>query len=390
MRVLHLHDRLSVRGGAERHLLSLLRALQGRAETLLAVGFDDRGLPQGERQYIGPWLRVKGLDRSGLSPRGGEAARRRLHEAIAAFGPELIHAHNIMDPELLALAVRSAPTLMTVQDHRLFCPGRGKLMPDGSLCASPMGPGCLECFDDPDYGRRLLALTQARLAALQVMRKVLVLSKYMASELAAVGVDPARINVLPPWVDLPMGKEAPAREHHLLAGRLVGRKGVEVALKAAKLLRQQAPLVVAGDGPLAGEVAKAAAASGGRLVYEAWADRARMDRLLAGAVSLWLPSLWAEPWGLVGPEALSQGCPVIATPVGGAVEWLRPGGHGLAVARGDARALAAAADRLAGDPELAHRLGSAGRAWVKEHLEQGRLMERLLDIYRQVIEGAAA
>ncbi len=390
MRVLHLHDRLSARGGAERHLLSLLRGLQGRAETILAVGFDDRSLPVGERQYIGPWRRVKGLDRSGLSARGGAVARKRLQGAMAAFGPELIHAHNLMDPELLALAARAAPTVMTVQDHRLFCPGRGKLRPDGSLCDSPMGPGCLECFEDQDYGRRLLELTQARLAGLRHMRQVLVLSEYMAGELIAAGVDRDKIAVLPPWVELPVRGEVPARDYHLLAGRLVGRKGVRVALEAIEHLRIPVPLVVVGDGPLATEVAAAARASGGRLIYEAWADRARMGRLLAGAVSLWLPSLWAEPWGLVGPEALSRACPVIASPVGGAVEWLRPEEHGLAVAPGDARALAGAADRLAEDPGLARRLGSAGQEWVSEHLEEGRLMQRLLDVYQQVIEGTAA
>ncbi|MCF8118021.1 MAG: glycosyltransferase family 4 protein, partial [Desulfarculaceae bacterium] len=355
--MLHLHDRLSVRGGAERHLLSLLKALQGRADTLLAVGFDDESLPRPEREGIGPWLRLKGLDRSGLSPRGGESVRRRLAELISEFGPRVIHLHNVMDPKLIALAASAAPSLMTVQDHRLFCPGRGKLLPDGGLCSRPMGSHCLACFDDPDYGRRMLDLTRARLAALEGMGAVLVLSKYMAGELAGAGMDPARVEVLPPWVELPPLEDQPARDYHLLAGRLVGRKGVAVSLAARELLKLPLPLVVAGDGPLAGEVAAAAMASGGRLIYEAWADRARMSRLLAGAASLWLPSLWAEPWGLVGPEALSRGTPVVAAPVGGAPEWLRPGEHGLAAPPGDAAALAEAADRLAGQPDLARRMG---------------------------------
>ena len=390
MRVLHLHQRLSARGGAERHLLSLLKGLQGRVETRLAVGFDDRSLPAGERRAMGPWERVKGLGRSGLGARGGEAARRRLGQALSRFRPEVIHVHNLMDPGLLALAAGAAPTVMTVQDHRLFCPGRGKLLPDGSLCAAPMGDACGACFEDEDYGRRMLALTRRRLGALAAMERVLVLSRYMAGELAAVGVDPGKIEVLPPPVELARPGEEVSRGYHLLAGRLVERKGVRVALRAARLLGNPLPLVVVGDGPLAGEVAAAAAASGGGLVFEAWADRARMGRLLAGAVSLWLPSLWAEPWGLVGPEALSAATPVAASVVGGVAEWLRPGEHGLAAPPGDPAALAAAADRLAGEPELARSLGRAGQRWVRDHLEEGELMRRLERVYRQAARGRAA
>ena len=371
-------------------MLSILAGLQGRASTMLAVGWDDGSLPPREREYIGPWQRVKGLDRSGLSARGGEAARGRLARLVEGFVPDLVHVHNLMDPGLLSLAARAGPTVMTVQDHRLFCPGRGKLMPDGSLCAQPMGPACAACFEDPDYGRRLLELTQERLQALMGMGQVLVLSRYMAGELALVGVRPERIAVLPPPVSLPPEEPPVERSYHLLAGRLVGRKGVRVALAAVEHLREPLPLVVVGEGPLAGEVASAARASRGRVIYEPWADRARMGRLLAGAVSLWLPSLWAEPWGLVGPEALSRATPVIATPVGGATEWLRPGEHGLAVPPGDAVTLAQAADRLAMEPALARGLGEAGRAWVAAHLQEGRLMERLETIYAQCArEGAA-
>lgn len=390
MRVLHLHERLSARGGAERHLLCLLKHQQGRCRTLLAVGFDDGSLPPEERAAIGPWQRVKGLARRGLRPRGEQAARRRLAQVIAEFAPDLIHAHNLMDPALLELAASAAPTVMTVQDHRLFCPGRGKLTAGGLPCSQPMGPHCLACFEQADYGRRMLGLTRRRLAALEGLARVLVLSRYMAGQLALAGVDPARLAVLPPPLDLPLAQPVSQRGFHLLAGRLVGRKGVGQALAAAKLLKHPLPLLVAGDGPLAGEVARAAQASGGRLRFEGWADRARMSRLLAGAASLWLPSLWAEPWGIVGLEALARETPVVGARVGAVPEWLLEGEHGHLVPPGDAPALARAADRLAGDPQKARRMGRAGRAWVARHMKREDLMERLGEVYQQALDREAA
>jgi len=381
MRVLHLNDRLSARGGADRHLVAILRRLQGRVETLLAVGRDDGSLPGAERVELGAWVRVKGLDRSGLAPRGGQAAGRRLAGLIAAWRPDLVHVHNLMDPEILAQAAAGGPALMTVQDHRAFCPGLGKLTPRGRICAAPLGDHCLACFQDPDYGRRLLALTQQRREALAGFGRLLVLSHYMAGELAAVGLDRERITVLPPLVDgiAPRAARGPAR-HHLLAGRLVERKGVRVALVAAAMLRQPLPLVVAGDGPLAEEVAAAARASGGRVVFVGWRDRAGLQALLDQAASLWLPSLWAEPFGISGLEALARAVPVAAAAVGGVAAWLEHGVSGLLVPPADAEALAAAADRLAG-PEGA-ALGAAGAAAVAAGYPDAGLMERLLAVYR--------
>lgn len=387
LRVLMLHDRLSARGGAERHLIAILHHLQGRVETLLAVGHDDQSLPPGERPGLGPWVRLKGLERGGLSRRGGQAAQARLQELIADWRPEVIHLHNIMDPALMETAAATGRALMTVQDHRVFCPGLGKLTPTGAICPAPLGQGCLACFDDQDYGQRLLDLTRRRLQALKGLRLVLVLSHYMAAELMAVGLAPARIQVLPPYVQgLALPPPGTPQTHHLLACRLVERKGVLVACQAALLLEGGMPLVVAGDGPLAPEVARLAQAHPERLRYVGWAGRDQMGRLLAGAASLWLPSLWAEPFGIAGLEALALGVPVAASRVGGVGDWLRDGVNGLLLPPGDAPALARAALRLAG-PE-GRRLGAAGAAGVAAHFGHNELMERLLTHYRQVAAGA--
>jgi glycosyltransferase involved in cell wall biosynthesis len=392
MKVGHLHSRLSARGGAHRHLIAVLGRLQGRADTILAVGQDDGSLPPEEKAVIGPWLRVKGLSRRGLSARGGAAAIRRLEELLAAQSPDLVHVHNIMDPLLLETAARAAPALITVQDHRFFCPGLGKLFPDGALCGKPLGEHCLGCFKDAAYGRRMLELTSRRLKALAGFGAVLVLSGYMAAELAHTGrntgLDPARVEVLPPFVQgLPPGLPRGPGTYHLFAGRLVERKGVIAALEAARDLDPAVPLVVAGDGPLSGEAALAADESGGRIRFAGWQDRAGMAGLLSGALSLWLPSLWAEPFGIAGLEALYQGVPVIASKVGGVADWLEPGVNGLLVPPGDAAALARAAAELSAEPERAWAMGRRGAKMIRERFAPGPLMERLLEVYCRVRTG---
>ncbi|MGD9125502.1 MAG: glycosyltransferase family 4 protein [Desulfarculaceae bacterium] len=391
-RILMLSDRLSARGGADRHLLGLLEHLQGRAQTLLAVGVDDGSLPEAERPALGPWQRLKGLERSGLAQRGQKASYLRLSLVLKEFRPTVIHFHNIMDPGLLGLGASSGKALLTVQDHRLFCPGQGKLRPDGEICGQDLGSQCLTCFEDREYADKLLSLTRQRLRAAAGFGRVLVLSKYMAQELTrawtALAVAPPPLEVLPPFVHgLDMGSGLQSGAYHLLAGRLVESKGIRTALRALELLLEPLPLVIAGDGPLVSEIRDRADASQGRLQYLGWADRSSMDRLLAGARSLWLPSLWAEPFGIVGLEAQAKGVPVIASDVGGVRDWLILGETGFLIPPGDAAALARAADRLAADAGLAQRLGEKGTQVVRERFSCPRLMQRLVDCYAEFPAG---
>lgn len=385
--VVHLHDRLSARGGADRHLWGLLDELQPDLPTELLVGWDDGSLPESEKTSIGPWSRLKGLERSGLNQRGGEAARQRLQQALTQRNPALIHVHNVMDPQLLQMTALTGLSLLTIQDHRYFCPGPGKLRPDGAICRQVMSEACLDCFDDADYGRMLLALTRARLRAAAKMCQVLVLSNYMAGELLAAwraeAMKPTRIKVLPPFVHgLQPAPRIGSGDYHLLASRLVERKGVRKALTAARSL--ELPLWVAGDGSMRAEVEQAALESGGRVRYVGWADREKLARLLAGARSLWLPSLWAEPFGIAGLEALSAGVPVVASGVGGIPEWLDNGHAGFLVPPGDVKGLVHAARRLEQDHGLAAGMGRAGAERVKKDFAPGPLMNRLKEFYNLV------
>ena len=96
-----------------------------------------------------------------------------------------------------------------------------------------------------------------------------------------------------------------------------------------------------------------------------------------------LPSR-TEGLPLVVLEALAQGRPVVATPVGGTPEVVTDGVTGLLVPPGDPHALAAALRRLLDDPELARRLGEAGRERVAQDFSERRMAERVLAIYEEV------
>ena len=85
-------------------------------------------------------------------------------------------------------------------------------------------------------------------------------------------------------------------------------------------------------------------------------------------------------------EALAAGLPVVATSVGGVPDVVRHEQTGLLIASGEPTALAHALERLAGDPNLCHRLGTRGRADVAERFGGRRLVQDVTACYRRLLQ----
>jgi glycosyltransferase involved in cell wall biosynthesis len=115
-------------------------------------------------------------------------------------------------------------------------------------------------------------------------------------------------------------------------------------------------------------------------------DRAAEERVIAEYRrhdALVFPSTY-EGFGLVALEAMSQGLPVIATPVGCIPDLLRDQGNGLLVPCRDSSALAAAIRRLSEAPAERARFGAAAAATVAE-MSWRRTAERTVDVYRRAL-----
>jgi glycosyltransferase involved in cell wall biosynthesis len=98
-------------------------------------------------------------------------------------------------------------------------------------------------------------------------------------------------------------------------------------------------------------------------------------------------SVWPEPFGLVGHEAMSHGLPVVAFDAGGISEWLIDGENGFLVPWKDTDRFAARIEQLLRDKELGRRLGRRGRELVGQQQETSRascpVEQLLLRVVRQ-------
>jgi glycosyltransferase involved in cell wall biosynthesis len=84
--------------------------------------------------------------------------------------------------------------------------------------------------------------------------------------------------------------------------------------------------------------------------------------LFGRARLLVVPSVWPEPFGLVGLEAAACGVPAVAFDVGGIGEWLTDGVNGRMVAAGDTAAMGDAIASLLSDRARRMRFADGARA----------------------------
>jgi glycosyltransferase involved in cell wall biosynthesis len=199
-------------------------------------------------------------------------------------------------------------------------------------------------------------------------------------EVIPFGIDERRWELVPP----PPPGNAPRA---LFIGRLVPWKGVDFLLRALELV-PKLRLDVVGDGPERNRLQTLASALGITDRVKWWGEYPDEDlpRRMADADFLVLPSVTVdEMFGMVLLEAMAAGRPVITTAVPSGVREVNvPMETGLEVPIRDAEALAAAMRVLAEDRSLREKLGSQGRARVRERFTVDRMTEAHLDLYARV------
>ena len=178
----------------------------------------------------------------------------------------------------------------------------------------------------------------------------------------------------------------PARAPVILTvARLARQKGLGTLVDAAAHWQDRDPaplLVVAGSGPLRGDLTRRAAASG---AIRFLGQRGDVPALLAAADVVVLPSTW-EGQPLIAQEALRAGLPLVASRVGG-IPDLTGKDAALLVPPGDARALAAAVLSVLDDPGLAARLSEAAIRQARTLPSEEDAVDAALAAYRRLASG---
>jgi glycosyltransferase involved in cell wall biosynthesis len=177
----------------------------------------------------------------------------------------------------------------------------------------------------------------------------------------------------------------------VFAGRVVFEKGIEELIKAIGILSETLPDVsalIVGDGPdrQAAEHDVKRLGLQDRVSFAGWVSSEHLSDYFAAADMIVGPSLF-EAQGLVFAEAMLANRPVIAADVGGVSDTVRHEETGLLIPAKSPDGIAAAVARLHRDPELAARLASAGRTYVRTNLMRTQTARAFSDLFDHTIAG---
>jgi D-inositol-3-phosphate glycosyltransferase len=368
-------------GGQNVHVAALSAALARRGHSVsVYTRRDDPLLPA--RVTMRPGVEVvhinagppKPVAKDELLPFMGQLADG-INADWADIPPDVVHAHFWMSGVAALDAARrpgscAVPVLQTF--HAL---GTVKRRHQGAQDTSPAQRAWLE----PSVGRDV--------------DRIIATCSDEVFELAAMGIPRSNVSIAPCGVDLELftadGEAEPrGRTHRIVTlGRLVPRKGIDLAVRALRLLKDQGIddvelLVVGGAAGAAGLAADPEAQRlrglarelgvEDQLVLRGQLAQAHIPPVLRSAdVVICAP--WYEPFGIVPLEAMACGVPVVAASVGGLIDTVVDRKTGLHVPPRDPQAVADAVAELLANPQLRRELGKAGQQRVRTRYSWDRV-----------------
>lgn len=289
-----------------------------------------------------------------------ELGRDRALAEVHRQPPDVVYQHGVLDPELERTLQDRYPAIFYAHAYYGACVSGTKrfAFPRRRMCGRPLGPLCLLHYPlhrcggrSPGRMIREYRRQRSRQRLLPRYASVLVASRHMAAEMGRYGAATRLAPYFPPATRPDPSPPAPRPQTFrvLFAGRLTAEKGVRflwpAAAAAGAQLGQPLTLVFAGNGPEEAWLRAAPPSPWVRSELLGWVDSAAIEAQLRQVDLLVVPSVWPEPFGIIGVEAACLGVPSVAYQTGGITDWLTPG-KGGEVAPGEVPTVSGLTDAL--------------------------------------------
>lgn len=390
MKLCWLQQKLGAFGGAESNVLQTATALSGRGFHNILLHRERTGLD--EERWEHAFAEIYSVPDSAA-----------VLQAVRREQPQAVWIHNWLESaDFPALAQTGIPLGRMVHDHALYCLRHYKYHPlTRRNCTLPASAACIfPCLAPLQRGHGRIPIRWADFGAKlreiehnRSLHRLVVASEFMRGELIKNRFAPEKICILPPvppeFPEHPAVADLPAERGRILfVGQVIRGKGVDLLLRAVAGLRGEWRLAIAGRGSALAKCEKLRDRLGIGHRVEIYGhlkpDELRAQYQRAQIVAF--PSVWQEPFGMVGIEAMRLARPVVAFASGGVPEWLRDGETGLLAPTGDVPGLRAALQKLLDDPGEAARLGVRGREVAGEVFSFSRYIDKLAAMLEELAQ----
>jgi glycosyltransferase involved in cell wall biosynthesis len=359
MRILIAQDTLHSEGGVESYLAAIVPALRARGHSIAMLFVRRRTTTPLADSIDGPCVGIDADDQTSA------------FVELKAWAPDICFSNNMAPLEIERGLLDEWPVVKFMHAYFGTCISALKMheFPSTVACTRTLGPGCLALYAPRHCG----ALTPSALvngyrwarAQQQLLPRyqaIVVASEHMVDEFIRHGAPHDRLAMLPLFPSLPLVVRGPESSNTVLfLGRMTTLKGGDILVRAVSRasadLGRPIQLIMGGDGPQRDEWQRLARREGVAAAFPGWLDSTRRLTALADATVLAVPSVWPEPFGLVGLEAAARGVPAVAFDTGGIRQWLHHEVSGLLVPpAGGFQAMATALTTVLGNPALRDRL----------------------------------
>jgi glycosyltransferase involved in cell wall biosynthesis len=403
MRILFCNKYNYAFSGTEAYLFGIMELMRSKGhEAALFSMTDPRGQPTPYDHHFMPHVDFK--KQSGWIHKATMAAhaiysheaRRRIRAMIADFRPDVAHVRNIyhhLSPSILwELKAQKVPVVYHLNDFKVLCPNYN-LVSRGEACEACKGGEFWNALKEkcyPGWGERLTLVAEAYAHKwLGTYQKCvdcfLAPSLFVRDKFVEHGWDQAKFEVLSHFQEVKDVTVRSAENAPLLYfGRLSPEKGVDDLLRAMRCL-PNLRLIVAGDGPERDKLEQLAAALGlANVEFAGHLAGTDLKRAIANSRFTVLPSHAYETLGKTILESYAEARAVVATDLGSRRELVHTGKTGLLYRTGDVEQLASALRFLSAQPELADRMGQAGREQVRRQHAPEEHYAALASLYERL------
>jgi len=335
---------------------------------------------------------------------GGGDNGSKVGAVLEDFEPDLVYVHKMADLDVLETLLESSlPQVRMVHDHDIYCLRSYKYhyssrkictQPASFRCVFPCcatlarnhGPGFPIKWASYRAKKREIKLNQR-------FQRLVVNSNYIRDELLRNGFDGRKIEIhVPVQNGDGVSEQSNFSDRNLLlfAGQIIRGKGVDVLLESLAKVKTRFECVILGDGGHRSYCEKLSRQLGlsDRVQFMGFVPQHEVKKFYKDCSVFVVSSVWPEPYGMVGPEAMRHGLPVVAFDAGGIKEWLQDGYNGYLVPWMDRGAFGARVDELLNNKSLARQMGGRGREWVAQNCDFGEYIGKLEGMFERVIAEA--
>lgn len=379
MRILQVTTRYPPHiGGIENSVFNLVKRLQALGHDVQVVTSNDPPMPKADRNVLRLPVLLRIVGSWGEMP-----ICPSVFGAVRAAETDIIHAHvpprQFADMSTLAELTRmkKRPIILHFRLYQEF-------FSFFLRAASNFHYQTLGYLTFQHASRILVGNLQYRKLLIERFQIPAERISFMPNPVDDEIYDPRRFRSMPQG-----GKSLSNGRTVLFTGRLVDHKGLGYLIRAFRDVALDHPdtvLSLAGAGPLETRLKQLAKSLGldGRIRFLGHVSPVQMPAVLASADIFVLPSLFEHSSNSLR-EALAMEKPVVVTRVGDAEEVIADRRNGLLVPPKNIDSLSDAISLLLDDQRLARRLGREGRKTVKERYSWEGFVQKLLNIYTEVL-----